>query len=118
MTRTMGEGALPAGFEELAPFVAYWVVPTSQERIARRSEASMHDIRQFYDAMMARGEELLAFFDRYPLDDLPADAATLYQLLLALAHAAMAVEVHRQPRAPNSPYPNGIRIVRTPQPFG
>jgi hypothetical protein len=115
----MGMGVnLPEEFRELEPFVPYWAVNTSQERIARRSEASMEAMKLFYDAMLLRGEEILSYIERSPLDQLPPESELLFKLMLSLAHVAMAVEIHGQPRAPNSPYPNGLRITQGATPLG
>lgn len=109
---------LPQGFEDLAPFVGYWAGETTQERIHARSMASMEEIRAFYDVMTERAEAAFNHVEQFPLHELPEDAAVLYRLVLALGQAHVAVEIHGQPRAPGTPYPNGIRIQRGPAPFG
>jgi hypothetical protein len=109
---------LPAGFESLEPFVAQWAKETSQERIIARSEAPFEDIKRFYDAMVDKAEEALALVNEYPLDDIPDDVARLGRLSLALCQAAVAVEMHGQPRAPGAPYPNSIRLSKGLPPFG
>ncbi len=109
---------LPEGFEELEPFVAYWAGESTADRMAARCEADMDDIQAFYDAMIARGEDAMRLIGEHPLHDLPADVATLTRLLLALAQASIAVELHGQPRAPDVPYPNSMRMVRSTAPFG
>lgn len=103
---------LPEGFSELEPFVESWGRHTTRERLAARCERSMDEIRQFYDAMTARAEEALACVDRFPLDDLPEDVRNLMALVLGLAQAHVAVEIHGRPRAPGTPWPNSIRIAR------
>lgn len=109
---------LPAGFEELEPFVDKWAVDDIPTRIAVRSTSSMEDIRTFYDAIVPRTVEAMALIDRHGLSDLPDDVARLCKLVLALASAATAIEIHGQPTAPGSPYPNGIKMVRGTPPFG
>jgi hypothetical protein len=110
--------ALPSGFEELEPFVAYWAGDTTQIRWDRRSAASMEDIRLFYDAMLERADEALQRLQTRPLADLETDEGCLLRLLLSLASCAIAVELHGQPRAPFSPYPHGIRVLQGSTPFG
>jgi hypothetical protein len=112
------EITLPPAFKELERFRAYWDVRTSNERWARRSEASMEDIVDFYDTIFPIADDVLAYVEQYPLDDLPEDAASLLRLLLAMTQAAMAVEVHGQPRVPHSPYPHDIRLTSGMAPFG
>ena len=109
---------LPDGFEDLEPFLALWCLKTTQERHIRRETASMDDIRRFYDAMLARAPDAIAFLDGKPFDSLADDEERLMQLLLALGHVAVAVEVHGQPRAPHTPYPHRVQISQPPRYFG
>lgn len=112
------QALLPAGFEDLVPFVDYWAGETTEARIHARSTASMATIREFYDAMTERAEAALQYVEQFPLNQMPDDAARLYRLVLALGQAHVAVEIHGQPRAPGTPYPTGIRILRGAAPFG
>ena len=112
------ERNLPPGFEDLEPFVARWAGETTAERMVTRCEADMEDIQVFYDAMLSRGEDAMNLISQHPLTDLPPDVANLAKLLLALAQASIAVELHGQPRAPEAPYPNSIRLTRGPHPYG
>jgi hypothetical protein len=113
-----GTNCLPAEFADLEPFVEHWDVASSQERWTRRSETSLPAIRSFYDAMLARADAALAYVERYPLIELPEDAACLMRLLLAMTQAAMAVELHEQPRVPRSPFPHSITIETGVSPYG
>jgi hypothetical protein len=109
---------LPAGFEELEPFVDQWCLKGTQERHTRRESASMADIRRFYDAMLAKAPAAIALLDGKPFDRLAYDEQRLMCLLLALGHVAVAVEVHGQPRAPHTPYPHRVRLTQPPRYFG
>lgn len=109
---------LPPEFADLERFVAYWDTPTSEERIGRRTNASMAVINDFYTTVQPRASEVLAYLDRYTLDTLPDDAARLFRLLLALTHASIAVEMHGQPRVPFSTHPTAIRLLRGAPPYG
>lgn len=109
---------LPAGFRELQPFVGYWVRDSNEERRAARSTAQMGDIRDFYDAVTARAEEAISYLEQFPLNQMPADAERLFKLLLAMNHAAIAVEMHGQPRARDTGWPSAVHITRGPTPHG
>lgn len=113
----MNASVLPAGFEALAPFVAYWARDTTDARLAARCEASMADIQAFYDTMLPLAEPAIALIDTAPLHDLPPPLATLAKLVLALAQAAVAVEMHGQPCSPGTPWPNSVRVPGGPAPF-
>lgn len=109
---------LPAGFEDLEPFLAQWDLPTFNERRAFRGGLSLEEIRRFYDAMVPRASAALALIDTYPLRGMPDDVARLYRLVLALSHASMAVEVHGAARAPYAPYPDQLHLTRSFSVFG
>ena len=108
--------ALPDGFSDLLPFIPAWAGETAQQRWEIRERHSMPEIRAFYDAVLARAEDIIAHVDQFALTELPPASLRLFQLLLMLAQTAMAVELHGQPRAPHSPYPHKVRILRGAQP--
>lgn len=112
------EHNLPDEFAELEPFVAYWSVSTTQGRRDQREAASMAEIQNFYDAMLKHAPAAIAYLEPLGLSGLDPKATHLMQLVLALAHVSMSVELHRQPRAPHSPYPHKVRLVQGPAHFG
>lgn len=110
--------ALPPGFEALESFVPYWVHDGNDARRAARSTAHMEDIRRFYDAILARAEDAIAHCEGFELGRMPPDTERLFKLLLAMNHAAIAVEMHGQPRAHDSEWPSAVRITQGPWPHG
>jgi len=109
---------LPEGYEALESFVPKWVKDTSAERMTERATSTMDDIQTFYNAILPLADDAMALIDNYPIDDMPDDIACLCKLVLALPQVAMAVELHGQPRLPNTPYPHGIELLRGTPPFG
>ena len=67
--------------------------------------------------MLQRADAALALLQPYDPEKLTGPMARLYQLVLALAHAAMAVEVHGAHRGKYSPYPQTIRVAEGPAAF-
>lgn len=112
------DSLLPPGFAALEEFAPYWASATTDLRWDRRAKAEMPEIRRFYDAALARAEDIIAYLEAFPLGAMPEAETKLFQLLLALPHAAMAVEFHHQPRALASPFPHGMKIGRGPWPQG
>ena len=88
---------LPEEFRDLEPFAETWCRATEPERWQRRLDSSMPVMQAFYDACFPRAEAAITYCDRFPLDDLPDDAAHLLQLLHSLALVSYAVEVWQQP---------------------
>lgn len=110
--------SLPAGFEALEGFVPYWSLDTNDQRRAARSTAAMADIQHFYDAIVAVAERAIVHCQQYPLGQMPPATERLFKLLLAMNHAAIAVEMHGEPRAFESAWPSAVRISQGPWPHG
>lgn len=115
---TAADLSLPAGFEALEPYVAYWAAPGTQERRERREAASMAAIEDFYAAILALAPEAIRSLEGRDMAALEGAELRLMNLLLALAHVSMATELHRQPRAPFTPYPHHVRLVEAPRILG
>ena len=92
----MSESLLPTQFQELEQWKE-WSLATEQERSRKRQASTMKDIKAFYDAMLARMEEVLPYLDQFSVDALPEDATRLFYLMLSLAEVAPAVEQFGQP---------------------
>ncbi|MBC2667522.1 hypothetical protein ACFOON_02605 [Novosphingobium piscinae] len=88
-----GETALPPGFAALEPFVAGWALPTTAARAARRGEATSDEREQFFAAASPLVASALAHLDARPLHALDPAEQRLLNLLLALAHVGLAVEM-------------------------
>ena len=80
----MSRPLLPPEFAELERWAATWCLATEPERWAQRMRSTMPELQAFYDAFFPRAEEAIAWCDRFPLADLPADAERLLQLLHSL----------------------------------
>jgi hypothetical protein len=111
----MSEARLPPEFAQLEPYAATWCLASEPERWARRLQSTMGDMQAFYDAFFPRGEEAITYCERFPLDDMPAEAERLLQLLHSLLMVSYAVEVWKQPEVVNG---GSARIdrVREPRP--
>ena len=67
---------VPAGFEELAPFVAQWGLATEKERHRKRVGSRLEDVRSFYQAMTPRIHDTIAHLSSFPGAD-PDDVTVL-----------------------------------------
>ncbi len=109
----MSDTLLPPQFAQLECHAATWCLATEPERWARRLQSSMEELRAFYDAFFPRAEEAIVYCERFPLDDMPADAERLLQLLYSLLMVSYAVEVWKQPEVING---GSARIDRIREP--
>ncbi len=92
----MPKAALPKKFKDLEKW-RDWSLATETERSDKRQASTMEDIQAFYDAMLARMEEVLPYLEKFSLDELPENAKRLFHLTLSLAEVAPAVEQFGQP---------------------
>lgn len=92
---------LPAEFADLEPYLD-WDLATEPERYAKRLASSMTEMQAFYDAAFPRLEDVIAYCDRFPLDELPEDARTLMHMMQSLINVSFPIEAWKQPRVPDS----------------
>jgi hypothetical protein len=114
----MARNGLPPAFSALEPFVERWAVDTAAARAGLRAQSSGAERQAFYEAAIGRLPAALAHLDAKPLGAFDAREQRLMQLMLSLAHVAMAVEVQGQDEArlaASAPY---VRITRAPSELG
>jgi hypothetical protein len=93
----MSESQLPQPFQELEPLLA-WSLGSEGDRSAKRQASSHAEIKVFYDAMLVRIDEILAYLDQFSPEGAPNDVQRLFNLTLALAEVAPAIENFGQTR--------------------
>jgi hypothetical protein len=87
--------ALPAGFSELEKFSG-WILSTEGERMQKRRDSTLEDLKALYDAMLPRLEEALSHLNQFPLDAMPEAEERLLRLTFALAEVTPFVEQYRR----------------------
>ena len=98
----MADALLPSQFSDLEPFAKAWCLASEPERYAKRLASSMEEMQSFYDALFPRAEEAIAYCEKFPLHDLPAEVQRLLQLLYSLIMVSFPVEIWRQPYIPDT----------------
>jgi hypothetical protein len=98
----MTAALLPREFADLERFVDAWCLATERERYARRLASPMQEMKDFYAAILPRVEAALAHCDRFPLDDMPEDAARLLRLVNSFVMVSFPVEVWGRPDIPDT----------------
>lgn len=84
---------LPPSFSELSPYLD-WALPTADERQVKRLRSTSAELKQFYDAVLPRLEDILAEVDRFPLGGLPESHQALFNIALSLAEVAPHIELY------------------------
>src|ERR1700742_4138387 len=85
---------LPPQFSELQPFVSDWALPHERARYEKLAASDIPTLRVFYDAMMKRIDEIIVFLDTFPLDAMPPEAATLFDLALTFMETAHPIDLN------------------------
>ena len=96
------EAMLPAEFADLEPFARTWSLPRERDRYERRLASSMAEMQAFYDAIVPRAKDALAYLDELDLNDLPEPALNLIRMLYSLSTISFAVDCFKQPHVPDS----------------
>ena len=91
--------ALPSEFADLEPYLD-WDLANEPERHAKRLGSSMSEMQAFYDVAFPRLNDVIAYCDKYPLDDLPEDAQTLMHMMQSLIMVSFPIEAWKQARVP------------------
>jgi hypothetical protein len=89
----MSAGKLPPEFADLERWVARWALPTERERYFRLLERSVEELRPFYDAMLARAPEIVAWLSKQPAGEMTGPARLLYDLMLTFVETAHPIEL-------------------------
>jgi hypothetical protein len=92
---------LPSEFADLEPYLS-WDLATEPERYAKRLSSTMAEMQAFYDAAFPRLNDVIAYCDKFSLDDLPEDARTLMHMMQSLITVSFPIEAWKQAKVPDS----------------
>jgi hypothetical protein len=104
---------LPASFAALEPFVGRWARDRTADRAALRSASTAQERDAFFAAASPLLDRALDHLDACALDALSASDQRLMNLMLSLAHVALAVEIQGPDEAKGAPWRDRMRIDRS-----
>jgi hypothetical protein len=105
---------LPEAFAALEPFAPKWAIAGANQRALQRGDSTLAERTAFYEAARAVLPQALTYLDTKPLSTLgPADRG-LMNLMLSLAHVALAVENHGEADAAHALSRRRLPITRAP----
>ncbi|MEO7247789.1 MAG: hypothetical protein ABIW31_04990 [Novosphingobium sp.] len=105
--------SLPSGFAALEPFIARWALGKTADRAARRSASTPDEREAFFAAASPLLDAALSHLDARALNAFtPADQC-LMNLMLSLAHVALAVEIQGPDEVKSAPWRDRMRISRS-----
>lgn len=91
-----GVTTLPAGFAGLEAFVDYWAADTMSGRDARRLDSTPAQRLAFYNAAKDLAAPALDYLDSKGFAEYGEADHRLLDLVLAMIHVGLAVEVERE----------------------
>lgn len=104
---------LPTAFSALEPFVENWALDGTAQRAAQRSTSSPQQRETFFAAASPLLDAALDHLDRHPLNALEPTEQRLMNLMLSLAHVALAVEIQGPDELKSAPWRDRMRINRS-----
>lgn len=107
------ETSLPADFSALEPFVETWALSGSANRGARRSQSTPEQREAFFAAASPLLDAALEHLDGRSLNALAPAEQRLMDLMLSLAHVALAVEIQGPDETKSAPWRDRMRIDRS-----
>ena len=85
--------SLPPQFAELDRFVSVWALKNEQARHENLLAQGIADLREFYDAILPRMEEVTLYLNKFALDSMPADAQVLFDLAMTFMESAHPIDL-------------------------
>ena len=87
---------LPAEFTDLACFTEKWVLPTEAARHHARLNSPFEELKDLYDTMLPRMEDIIQYLNDFKLGELPEKEDNLMQLALSFMEVTCAVECFKR----------------------
>jgi hypothetical protein len=84
---------LPPEFADLEQWVAAWALPTEKARYFKLLERTVEELRPFYDAMLPRSPQVIAYLLEQPAGAMAGPAQVLYDLMLTFVETAHPIEL-------------------------
>jgi len=109
----MSAARLPAGFEALEPLVDQWALPGTARRAQERNDSSDAERQAFYQAASPLLAPALELLDSNPLEGLNDKEQRLMDMMLSLAHVALAVETQREAESTHVQSRRSMTITRS-----
>lgn len=107
-------GLLPDGFADLEPFVSLWAVDGANNRACARDLSTEAERNAFYAVASAALAPALARLDEKSIAEFGEAEQRLMNLMLSLAHVALAVESQGDAEPAHAKARKHLPITRAP----
>ena len=88
---------LPAQFSALESFCPKWLHATEAQRNEVRINSSMDELKELYDAVLPKFEDIIQYLNGFPVDDLPEQEENLLNMMFSFAESTSPVERFKSP---------------------
>jgi hypothetical protein len=109
------EVLLPEMFSEWQVFVGQWTATDGDSRLRARLSSSNEERERFFMACSHRVPDALAHLDRCPIAAWTEGDHLLMNLLLNLAHVALAVETQGDAETEHARFAQYMHYTQTPR---
>jgi hypothetical protein len=106
---------LPPMFVEWQPFVAHWSAAEGDARLRARLASTEQERQEFFDTCFPRTQAALDYLDSMPMSSWAEPEHNLMNLLLNLAHVALAVETQGDAETHHARFAKFMTYTKTPR---
>jgi hypothetical protein len=92
----------PEEFADLEAVGGPWAVASYEQRYRKRLRSSMEELEAFYNAVLPRAKQILAYCDSFDMRNPPDQVKALLNMLYSLIAVSSPVEAWKQVRVPDS----------------
>ena len=105
---------LPDDFADLSPWIDTWALGRESERMDTLLSMSVEELQPFYDAMLARMPAIKAWLDQFPLNAMPPEARTLFDLAMSFMETAHVIDLGWKTTDIEDKFPHGRFRIKSP----
>jgi len=105
---------LPTEFSDLSIWMADWALRHERDRMQKLLSVSVEELRPFYDAMLARMPDVKIYLDQFPLDAMPAEAQTLFDLAMTFMETAHVIDLRWKTTDIEDKFPHERFRIKSP----
>ncbi len=101
-------------FRHLKDYIETWGLPTREARLEKRLTSSFQELKDFYEAVGPHLDEIIAFLNQWPLDEIPPEHRSLADTALMLCEADNPVTKWRSTTLTSGVDPRRLEVKANP----
>ena len=105
---------LPAEFADLARWTAEWALGNERDRMDKLLSVTVEELRPFYDSMLARMLDVKSYLDQFPMNAMPPEAHTLFELAMTFMETAHVIDLGWKTTDIEDKFPHERFLIKSP----